>query len=80
MTDEAKFIYDELKAEGYPLLIDKRQYAEILNISTSSIDNYIKHGHNLPNFKKLGKAKNAKIVFSLRDVAEFIAAQTVKTA
>jgi predicted DNA-binding transcriptional regulator AlpA len=80
MTDEAKFIYDELKAEGYPLLIDKRQYAKILNISTSSIDNYIRDGHSIPNYKKLGKAKNAKIVFSLGDVAQYLANQTIKTA
>lgn len=80
MAEEAKFIFNQLKADGYPLFIDKRQYAQILGCSLSSIDNYIKQGTNLPNYKKLGTAKNAKVVFNLRDVSEFIAAQTVQTA
>lgn len=80
MADEAKFIFEQLKAEGFPLLIDKKQYAAILSCSVSSVDNYIKQGTNLPNYKKFGKAKNAKVVFNLRDVSEFIAAQTVQTA
>jgi len=79
-SDEAKFIFDELKAEGYPLLVDKKQYSQIIGCSVSSIDNYIKQGVNLPNYKKMGTAKNAKVVFNLRDVAEYIAGQTVRTA
>jgi hypothetical protein len=33
----------------------------------------------IPNYKKLAKAKNAKVVFNLIDVADFLA-QTIKTA
>lgn len=80
MSEEAQFIYDQLRAEGYPLLIDKPQYAKINTISVSSVDNYLERGTNLPNYKKMGAAKNAKVLFNLRDVAEFIAAQTVQTA
>lgn len=80
MAEEAKFIFDQLKADGYPLLINKKQYAEITDCSVSSVDNYIKQGMNLPNYKKMGKAKNARVVFNLRDVAEFIANQTIITA
>ncbi len=50
-----------------------------MGISVSSVDNYIKNGHCLPNYKKMGPAKNAKIIFNLRDVAEYIVAQTVQT-
>lgn len=80
MSNEGRFIYEELKAEGYPLLIGKRQYAKIIGCSLSTVDNHIKQGCNLPNYKKLGTAKNAKVAFNLRDVAEYIASQTIKTA
>ncbi len=80
MTDETKQIFDDLKSDGYPLIIDKKQLAEIRRCSVSSIDNYIKAGTNLPNYKKMGTAKNAKVVFNLRDVAEFIATRTIQTA
>lgn len=80
MTDEAKFIFDQLRAEGYPLLITRQQYADIMGISLSSVDNYIRRGYGLPNYKKMGSSKNGKILFNLWDVAEFIAAQTVQTA
>ena len=80
MTDEAKFIFDQLQGEGYPLLITRRQYARIMGISLSTLDNYMARGYGLPNYKKMGSNKNARVLFNLRDVAEFIAAQTVKTA
>ena len=79
-SQEAKAFYSELKSEGYSLLISKKQYAEILGCSLSSIDKSIQLGHGLPNYKKLGTAKNAKVMFSLLDVANYLATQTVKTA
>ena len=80
MNEEAKFINDQLRADGYPLFINKKQYAEIVGLSIHSIDSYITRGINLPNYKKLGESKNAKVVFNLKDVAEFLASRTVKTA
>jgi hypothetical protein len=32
----------------------------------------------IPRYRKLGKAKNAKVVFSIVDVAEFLS-QTIET-
>ena len=52
--------------------------ADELGISSSTLDLYISKGTGLPNYKKLGKAKNAKVVFNLIDVAEFLS-QTIKT-
>ena len=80
MNEEAKFIFDQLRADGYPLFINKKQYAEIVGLSVHSIDSYITREINLPNYKKLGEAKNAKVVFNLKDVAEFLASRTVQTA
>ena len=79
-SQEAEAFYSELRSEGYPLLISKKQYAEILGCSLSSIDKSIQVGYGLPNYKKLGTAKNAKVMFSLLDVANYLASQTVKTA
>ncbi len=75
----AEAIYSELREEGYSLLITKRQYSQIVNCSLSSVDNYIREGYGCPNYKKMGKAKNAKVLFSLIDVANYLA-QTIKTA
>ncbi len=76
---EAEAIYTGLKDEGYSLMISKKNYANIIGCSLSSVDNYIREGYGCPNYKKMGKAKNAKVLFSLIDVANYLA-QTVKTA
>ena len=59
-------------------VISKTEMAEELGISNSTLDLYIAKGTGLPNYKKLGKAKNAKVVFNLLDVADFLS-QTIKT-
>jgi hypothetical protein len=76
---EAEALYSELKSEGYPLLISKKQYASIIGTTVSTIDNYIKRGYGCPNYKKMGKAKNAKVLFSLIDTANYLA-HTIKVA
>ena len=78
-SSNAEAIYSELREEGYPLLISKKQYSQIVNCSVSSVDNYIREGYGCPDYKKMGKAKNAKVLFSLIDVANYLA-QTIKTA
>lgn len=79
-TLEAQTLFDDLKAAGYGVHVNKKGYAEIVGCSTSSVDNYIAKGYGIPNYKKIGNAKNARVLFSLRDVAEYLAAQTVVTA
>lgn len=59
-------------------VISKSEIAYELGVSNSTIDLYIAKGTGLPNYKKLGKAKNAKVVFALYDVADFLS-QTIKT-
>ncbi len=78
-SQSAQNLYDELKLDGYKSLINKKEYAEIIGCSLSAVDNYISKGYGVPNYKKLGHQKNAKVLFSLREVAEFIISQTVKT-
>ncbi len=79
-TPEAQILFDDLKAVGYGVHVNKKQYSEIVGCSTSAIDNYIAKGYGIPSYKKIGNAKNARVLFSLRDVAEYLAAQTIVTA
>jgi hypothetical protein len=76
---EAETLYTELRGDGYSLMVSKKDYADIISCSLSSVDNYIRDGYGCPNYKKLGKAKNSKVLFSLIDVANYLA-QTVRTA
>jgi len=79
-SEEAAAFYSELKAEGYTLLISKKEYAAIAGCSISTIDTHIKNGYGIPNYKKMGNAKNAKVIFSLIDVANYFSSITIKTA
>jgi len=79
MNPQQTLIYDELKLKYNRATISKREMAHELNISYSTIDNYLAKGYGTPNYKKLGTAKNAKVVFNIIDVAEFLS-QTIKTA
>ena len=76
----AQTIFDDLRAEGYGMNVNKKQYAEIANCSVSAVDNYIAKGYGVPNYRKIGHQRNARVLFSLRDVSEYLAAQTIKTA
>lgn len=79
-TPTAQTIFDDLRAEGYGLHINKKQYAEITGCSVSAVNFCIGKGYGIPVYKKLGSQKNARVLFSLRDVAEYLSAQTVITA
>ena len=77
MTTKTKIIYDDLKARYKKSVLSKAEMANELGVSISSIDKYMAHSLGVPPYKKLGSAKNAKVVFNIIDVAEFLA-DTVK--
>lgn len=79
MNQQQELIYNDLKTRYKKATLSKREMANELGVSYSTIDNYISKGYNLPNYKKLGTAANAKIIFNIVDVAEFLA-DTVQTA
>lgn len=79
-NETSQIIFDDLIASGYPLQVNKKQYAEIAGCSVSAVDNYIAKGYGTPSYRKIGHQRNARVLFSLRDVAEYLAAQTIKTA
>ena len=79
MNDQTQLIYNDLKTRYKKSTLSKREMAHELGISYSTIDGYIAKGYGIPNYKKLGKAKNAKVVFNIIDVAKFLS-ETIKTA
>lgn len=76
----AQAIHEELKAAGYKVNVNKKQYAEIIGCSVSAVDHYIAKAYGIPQYKKIGQARNARVLFSLRDVAEYLSSQTVQTS
>lgn len=79
-SDESIAIYNELSRQGFSLFINKKDYAGIVGCSISSVDNFIRDGYGCPNYKKLGNAKNSKVLFSLIDVANYLSSTTIRTA
>lgn len=79
MTDLQTQIYNDLKDRYGKATLSKTEMAQELGISYSTIDSYISKGMGIPAYKKLGTAKNAKVVFNIIDVSEFLS-QTIKTA
>ena len=78
MNPQTQLIYQDLKTRYKKATLSKKEMANELGVSTSTLDKYIKDGIGTPNYKKLGKAKNAKVIFNIVDVAMFLA-QTIKT-
>jgi transcriptional regulator with XRE-family HTH domain len=78
MNPQAQLIYQDLKTRYKKASLSKSELAVELGVSISTIDKYKKDGIGLPNYKKLGNAKNAKIIFNIIDVANFLS-QTIKT-
>lgn len=77
METTAKLIYDDLKNRYKRATISKKELANELGVSLSTIDNYIHRGVGIPPYKKLGNSSNARVIFNLVDVANFLA-QTIK--
>jgi len=79
MNPQAQLIYQDLKTRYKKASLSKTELAQELGVSLSTIDKYKKDGIGLPNYKKLGNAKNAKVIFNIIDVANYLS-KTVKTA
>ena len=78
-NSQAEQFYIMLRDFYKKAALNKRELANEIGVSLSTIDLYISKGVGIPNYKKLGTAKNAKVVFNIIDVAEFLS-QTIKTA
>lgn len=72
-------IYQELKDRYNKSLITKAELATELSCSVSAINNYICKGYGIPEYKKIGNAKNAPVLFPIASVASFLS-NTVRVA
>jgi transcriptional regulator with XRE-family HTH domain len=79
MNDKAKLILNELRERYGKASLSKRELANELGVSDSTIDLYMSRGYGVPDYKKLGTSHNSKVIFNIIDVAEFLA-DTTKTA
>lgn len=52
--------------------LNKKELAKELSVSVSSVNNSIVKGAGIPEYKKLGDAKNARVVFPIVCVAEYL--------
>ena len=76
---QTELVYQDLKSRYNKATLTKKELANEFTVSTSTIDLYISKGVGIPNYKKLGTAKNSKVIFNIIDVAEYLS-QTIKTA
>ena len=67
-----KEIYNEMTHRYGKSTLTKKELANELSISINTINSYIVKGINLPNYKKLGNAKNSRVVFPIVEVAKYI--------
>jgi len=58
--------------EKYAMLLTKKDLAEVMNCSLSSIDNMLKNDGNIPKPIKFADTRNASIRFLNTEVAEFL--------
>ncbi len=79
MDTHIEATYSYLKSKYNTSVIGKKEMAEELTIAPSTLDLYISKGMGLPKFKKLGTAKNARVVFNLYDIAVFLNSDQIET-
>jgi len=75
---QSLLIYQDLKSRYKKATVNKKELASELGVSVSTVDLYISKNMGIPNYKKLGAAKNSKVVFTIIDLAEFLS-NTIKT-
>lgn len=59
--------------------LSKQELAHELGLGLSTVSKFMSDGIGLPNYKKIGTAKNSRVIFPLINVAEFLA-DTVEVA
>ena len=79
MDSSIEATYSYLKDKYNTSVIGKKELAKELNIAPSTLDLYLSKGIGLPRYKKLGTAKNARVVFNLYDIAVFLHSNQIET-
>jgi len=79
METSIKETYSYLLNKYSKTVIGKKEMAHELNISFSTLDLYMSKGMGLPKYKKLGTAKNARVVFNIYDIANYLNSEKIET-
>ena len=79
MQTPVEATYSYLMNKYNTSVIGKKELAKELNIAPSTLDLYLAKGIGLPKYKKLGTAKNARVVFNLYDIAVFLNTDQIET-
>jgi len=79
METSTEVTYRYLKDKYSKAVIGKKEMAKELNIALSTLDLYMSKGIGLPRYKKLGTAKNARVVFNLYDIAVYLNSEKIET-
>lgn len=82
MTYQEQFTLclDYLKTKYKKLMLSKKELAQELGISESTINLYISKNTNLPDYKKMTDGKNSRVMFPLINVAQFLTKDIVRVS
>ncbi len=79
METSIEVTYAYLQKKYNRTVIGKKELAIELNIAPSTLDLYISKGIGLPRYKKLGTARNSRVIFTLFDIAVFLNSDQIET-
>ena len=65
-------MFSALQHKYNKLALSKSELAQELGMGLSTVSKMMAEGIGLPNYKKIGNAKNSRVLFPLADVAEFL--------
>lgn len=74
-----KTIHEELKSRYNKSTLSKKELADELGMSVSSINNYIVKGVGIPEYIKVGTGKNGTVLFPIVNVVDYLS-NTIKVA
>jgi hypothetical protein len=72
-------ILKDLTTRYQKITLTKKELAKELSVSVSSINNYISQKAGIPEYTKVGEAKNGTVLFPIICVAEYLS-NTIKVA
>jgi hypothetical protein len=79
LQNDIQSTYLYLKDKYKRTVINKKEMAYELNISLSTLDLYLSKGIGICKYKKLGTAKNARVVFNIYDLAVYLNSEKIET-
>ena len=75
----SKTIHEDLNNRYQKSTLTKKELSNELGISVSSINTYIGKGEGIPEYIKVGNAKNGTVLFPLVNVVDYLS-NTYKVA